>query len=46
MNAVGVFAGRGDVILAMALAVVVGFWLGYQARRVVEWAQRRFPKKS
>lgn len=29
MNAVGIFAGRGDVILAMGLALIVGMWLGW-----------------
>lgn len=34
MTAVGLFAGRGDVVLAMGLAVLVGIWLGWQAHRV------------
>lgn len=39
MNAVGIFAGRGDVILAMGLALIVGMWLGWQLRRFVAWAK-------
>ena len=29
MNAVGLFAGRGDVVLAMGFAVLVGIWIGW-----------------
>jgi len=39
MTAVGLFAGRGDVILAMGLALLVGVWLGWQLRRFVTWAK-------
>ena len=28
MNTVGIFAGRGDVILAMGMALLFGIWLG------------------
>lgn len=28
----GIFAGRGDVIVAMGLALVVGMWFGWQLR--------------
>ena len=41
MSAVGIFAGRGDVILAMGLSVMVGFWLGYQGRLLVEWVHKK-----
>jgi hypothetical protein len=34
MTAVGLFAGRGDVILAMGLAILVGVWVGWQVRGV------------
>jgi cytochrome oxidase assembly protein ShyY1 len=34
MTAVGIFAGRGDVILAMGLALIVGVWLGWQLKRL------------
>lgn len=37
MSTVGIFAGRGDVILAMALALVVGVWLGWQLHRCYAW---------
>lgn len=44
MTAVGLFAGRGDVILAMGMALVLGVLLGYQLRRLVErcisWRRR------
>lgn len=40
MNAVGVFAGRGDVVLAMGMAVVLGIVIGYQLRRLVEFINR------
>lgn len=36
MTAVGLFAGRGDIILAMGLAVVVGLWLGWYLRGMRE----------
>lgn len=32
MSTIGIFAGRGDVILSMGLALVFGFWLGWRAR--------------
>jgi hypothetical protein len=34
MTAVGLFAGRGDVVLAMGLALLVGCWVGWQLRGV------------
>ncbi len=34
MTAVGLFAGRGDVVLAMGLAVLVGCWIGWHLRGV------------
>lgn len=37
MSAVGIFAGRGDVILAMGLALIVGIWIGWQLRRAADW---------
>lgn len=41
MNTIGVFAGRGDVILAMGLALLVGAWAGWQAQRMVAWLRGR-----
>lgn len=32
MTAVGMFAGRGDVILAMVIAGLASFWLGWWLR--------------
>lgn len=32
MTAVGLFAGRGDTILAFGLALIVGVWVGWQLR--------------
>lgn len=41
MNMVGIFAGRGDVLVAMGLALVIGFWLGWKARQLFDWAKRQ-----
>jgi len=42
MNTVGVFAGRGDVIVAMGFALVIGAWIGWQLQRLVTWARNKF----
>ena len=42
MNTVGIFAGRGDVLVAMALALVIGVWLGWQLQRLKAWANNKF----
>lgn len=34
MTTVGIFAGRGDVILAMGLAILVGIWIGWHLRGI------------
>ena len=34
MSAVGIFAGRGDVIVALGLALLVGVWVGWKARQL------------
>ncbi len=34
MTAVGLFAGRGDVVLAMGLALLVGIWIGWQLKKL------------
>jgi len=41
------FAGRGDVVLAMLMAAVFGVWLGWQAKRFQLWvlAKRDAAKK-
>ncbi len=35
MNAVGIFAGRGDVIVAMGLALIVGMWIGWRMHELL-----------
>lgn len=35
MNTIGVFAGRGDVVLAMVLALVLGVIIGWQFRKLI-----------
>jgi Na+/H+-dicarboxylate symporter len=44
MNAIGVFAGRGDVLAAMFLAVLVGIWLGWHAKRFSVWLKQKKEK--
>ena len=47
MNTVGVFAGRGDVIVAMGLALLIGAWIGWHVQRFVAWLRnKRAPKKD
>lgn len=41
MNAVGIFAGRGDVIVALGLAILVGAWVGWNAHRLVQYFKRK-----
>jgi hypothetical protein len=45
MSTVGIFAGRGDVILAMGLALIVGVWLGWQLRRAANWITKKRTSK-
>jgi hypothetical protein len=35
MTAVGMFAGRGDVVIAMAFAVILGITIGYKIGKLV-----------
>jgi hypothetical protein len=35
MTAVGMFAGRGDVVLAMGVTFVLGLWVGYQVSKLI-----------
>jgi len=44
MNAVGIFAGRGDVLVAMLLALVIGVWMGWQLRRAIAWLESKRTK--
>ncbi len=46
MNAVGIFAGRGDVLVAMALALIIGIWIGWQLRRAIAWLESKRNKKE
>jgi hypothetical protein len=41
VTAVGLFAGRGDVVLAMGLALLVGIWAGWQLRRLLEFLKKQ-----
>jgi hypothetical protein len=41
MNTVGIFAGRGDVILAMGLSFGIGLYAGWQSRKLVEWIRKK-----
>lgn len=48
MSTVGIFAGRGDVIIAMALSagigLYVGWWLRGKGYQLVGWFERKFKK--
>lgn len=47
MNAVGIFAGRGDVIVAMGLAFVLGAWISWWVRSTIaKWQLRRAEKEE
>ena len=37
MNAIGIFAGRGDVLVAMWLACMLGTVIGWYGHRFVRW---------
>lgn len=41
MNAVGLFAGRGDIILAMGLAFIVGAFIGWKVRGLIDLVTKR-----
>ena len=40
----GLFAGRGDVVLAMGLALLVGVWIGWQGRKFLQFLKDRKTK--
>lgn len=44
MTSVGIFAGRGDVIVAMALALAIGIWVGWRTKGLFIWAKSKFKK--
>lgn len=46
MNAVGIFAGRGDVVLAMGAACVLGVIIGWQMHRFKVWVTTRKQEKK
>lgn len=41
MATVGIFAGRGDVLMAMALSGLIGIYCGWQMRRCSDWLRRK-----
>jgi hypothetical protein len=41
MNAAGIFAGRGDVIVAMGLALLIRIWIGWQIQRLASWMRNK-----
>lgn len=45
-SVVGVFAGRGDVILAMGMTAVLFFFLGWKAKSMKDNLIRKFSKSS
>lgn len=45
MSTVGIFAGRGDVVLAMVLAALIGIWIGWKLRGLTEWIRQRRSKQ-
>jgi hypothetical protein len=46
MSTVGIFAGRGDVLVAMAFAILIGFYFGYKWRGLITWFTNRKFKKE
>jgi len=43
---VGIFAGRGDVVIAMLLSGIIGMYLGYQLKRVIYWVEKKQWRKT
>lgn len=39
MNTIGIFAGRGDVLVAMGFALLIGAWIGWHIQRLFVWLQ-------
>jgi hypothetical protein len=46
MTGIGLFAGRGDVILSMLLALIFGTWLGWQLNNLFSWLKNKKGKTS
>lgn len=43
MSTVGIFAGRGDVLVAMGLALVIGVWVGWKVHQLINWIKSKKP---
>jgi len=41
MSTVGIFAGRGDVLVAMGLALVIGVWVGWKVNQFINWIKSK-----
>lgn len=46
MTGIGLFAGRGDVVLSMGLALLFGCWAGWQLRGVWMTIKRKLNKEN
>jgi hypothetical protein len=46
LNTIGLFAGRGDVILSMMIAFSGGAWVGYKLNDFVAWVKFKCNKKE
>lgn len=44
MSTVGIFAGRGDVLVAMGLALVIGIWVGWKLNDIVDWVRSKLQR--
>jgi hypothetical protein len=44
MSGIGLFAGRGDVILSMGLALVFGVWAGWMLNNFYTWIKSKAKK--
>lgn len=41
MNTVGIFAGRGDVIIAIVLAILIGIYIGNKLTKLISWFKEK-----
>ena len=46
VSTVGIFAGRGDVLVAMGLALIIGVWIGWKVKAIATWISTRNLKKE
>lgn len=44
MQTIGLFAGRGDVVLSMLITFGGGIWVGYQLNILTGWIKSKFNK--